>query len=86
MPSNGMGMPGNNMPQDPNNPAGNKGATVLEIAEAKALKAINKYSVIRKGEEQNKTVFDAYIILAQSRIYQGKPIKALDALNYVLRT
>lgn len=77
-----LGMQGNK-PQDSNNPEGNKGASVLEIAEAKALKAINKYSVIRKGEEQNKTIFDAYIILAQSRIYQGKSIKALDALNYV---
>ncbi|OBW39793.1 Tetratricopeptide repeat protein [Chryseobacterium sp. MOF25P] len=77
-----LGMQGNK-PQDPNNPEEKKGASVLEIAEAKALKAINKYSVIRKGEEQNKTIFDAYIILAQSRIYQGKSIKALDALNYV---
>ncbi|WP_426475477.1 tetratricopeptide repeat protein [Chryseobacterium balustinum] len=77
-----LGIQGNK-PQYPNNPEGNKGASVLEIAEAKALKAINKYSVIRKGEEQNKTIFDAYIILAQSRIYQGKSIKALDALNYV---
>lgn len=78
--------PGNGamgMPQDPNNPQGNKGASTLEIAEAKALKAIGKYSVIRKGEEQNKTIFDAYIILAQSRIYQGKSRQALDALNYV---
>lgn len=80
MPPNGM--PG--MPQDPNsNPQGNKGATVLEIAEAKALKAIGKYSVIKKGEEKNKTIFDAYIILVQSRIYQGKALQALDALNYV---
>lgn len=70
------------MPQDPNNPQA-KGASILEIAEAKALKAIGKYSVIRKGEEQNKTIFDAYIILAQSRIYQGKSRQALDALNYV---
>lgn len=80
-PSAPGGMAG--MPQDPNNPQGNKGATTLEIAEAKALKAIGKYSVIRKGEEQNKTIFDAYIILAQSRIYQGKSRQALDALNYV---
>ncbi len=65
------------------NPAEKKGATVLEIAEAKALKAINKYSVIKKGEEQNDKIFDAYMILVQSRIYQGKPLKALDALNYV---
>lgn len=61
----------------------NKGATVLEIAEAKALKAINKYSVIKNGEEKNKKIFDAYIILAQSRIYQNKSSEALDALNYV---
>lgn len=71
------------MPQDPNQQGNNKGATTLEIAEAKALKAIGKYSVIRKGEEQNNTIFDAYIILAQSRIYQGKSRQALDALNYV---
>ena len=78
------GMPGNSpMPQNPDGTMQNKGATVLEIAEAKALKAINKYSVIRKGEEQNKKIFDAYIILAQSRIYQGKYLSALDALNYV---
>ena len=79
-PNPGGGVPG--MPQDPNNQQ-TKGATTLEIAEAKALKAIGKYSVIRKGEEQNKTIFDAYIILAQSRIYQGKSRQALDALNYV---
>ncbi|WP_027372156.1 tetratricopeptide repeat protein [Chryseobacterium sp. UNC8MFCol] len=60
-----------------------KGATTLEIAEAKAMKAINKYSVTRNGEEKNKQIFDAYIILAQSRIYQNKPLQALDALNYV---
>lgn len=61
----------------------NAGATTLEIAEAKALKAINKYSVIRNGEEKNKKIFDAYMILVQSRIYQNKAVQALDALNYV---
>lgn len=60
-----------------------KGATTLEIAEAKALKAINKYSVIRNGEEKNKQIFDAYMILVQARIYQNKSLGALDALNYV---
>jgi len=84
------GMPGNNSAQDgtglnssdPNQPE-QKGATTLEIAEAKALKAINKYSVIKHGEEQNKQIFDAYMILAQARIYRGKSLDALDALNYV---
>ncbi|WP_027387295.1 type IX secretion system periplasmic lipoprotein PorW/SprE [Chryseobacterium gregarium] len=66
----------------PNQPE-QKGASTLEIAEAKALKAINKYSVVRHGEEQNKQIFDAYMILAQARIYRGKSLEALDALNYV---
>ena len=60
-----------------------KGATPLEIAEAKALKAISKYSVPKRDGEKNKMIFDAHIILAQARIYQGKNIKALEGLNYV---
>ncbi|PWN65711.1 type IX secretion system periplasmic lipoprotein PorW/SprE [Chryseobacterium viscerum] len=77
--------PGGSSGNGPARPDGeqSKGATTLEIAEAKALKAINKYSVTRNGEEKNKTIFDAYMILAQSRIYRGKSLEALDALNYV---
>lgn len=59
------------------------GATTLQIAEAKALKAIAKYSVQKNGEEKNKMMFDAHILLAQSRLYQNKPLEALDALNYI---
>ncbi|RKS96585.1 type IX secretion system periplasmic lipoprotein PorW/SprE [Chryseobacterium defluvii] len=86
MPPGKPGVPG--MPNegtvtaDANQPDA-KGATPLEIAEAKALKAINKYSVIKNGEEKNKKIFDAYMILVQSRIYQNKSLQALDALNYV---
>jgi tetratricopeptide (TPR) repeat protein len=85
--SGGPGMPGapgapNGTNGDPNQPE-QKGATTLEIAEAKALKAINKYSVIKHGEEKNKQIFEAYMILAQARIYRGKSLEALDALNYV---
>ena len=59
------------------------GASILEISEAKALKAITKYSVMKGGEEKNKKIFDANILLAQARIYQGKPLEALDGLNYI---
>jgi len=82
MPPGGLGNNQNSQLEQNGQPE-NKGATVLEIAEAKALKAINKYSVIKNGEEKNKKIFDAYIILAQSRIYQNKAVEALDALNYV---
>ncbi len=60
-----------------------RGASILEISEAKALKAISKYSVMKGGEEKNKKMFDAYILLAQSRLYRNKPLEALDGLNFV---
>lgn len=62
------------------------GASILQIAEAKALKTISKYSVVKDGVERNKTIFDAYILLAQSRIYQERPLEALDALNGIFTT
>lgn len=74
----------NNVPAAPNaqqNTTENKGATILEIAEAKALKAIDKYSVTREGLEKNDKIFDAYLILMKSRIYMGKPLAAIDAYN-----
>lgn len=57
--------------------------TALQIAEAKALKAINKYSVMKGGEEKNKQIFNAHILLAQSRLLMNKPLPALEALNYI---
>ncbi|MFC6266757.1 type IX secretion system periplasmic lipoprotein PorW/SprE [Frigoriflavimonas asaccharolytica] len=60
-----------------------KGSSILEIAEAKALKTIEKYSVTREGQEKNDNIFDAYIALAQARIYMGKPLSAIDALSQV---
>src|SRR5690606_33211220 len=83
--SNMRGTPGSpgNFQGDGGGRANGGGATILEIAEAKALKAIAKYSVLKNGEEKNKKIFDAHILLAQARIYQEKPLEALDALNYL---
>ncbi|MGZ5262404.1 MAG: type IX secretion system periplasmic lipoprotein PorW/SprE [Kaistella sp.] len=75
------GAPGNF--QNSSNSAMKSGASILEISEAKALKAISKYSVMKGGEEKNKKIFDANLLLAQSRIYRNKPLEALDGLNYV---
>lgn len=60
-----------------------KSASTLQISEAKALKAISKYSVMKEGEEKNKQIFNAHLLLAQARLYMGKPLEALDALNYI---
>ncbi|WP_018675044.1 tetratricopeptide repeat protein [Riemerella columbina] len=61
-----------------------KGASTLEIAEAKALKAIENHSVMKDGVERNKTIFDAYLILAKARMYKGEYLSALDAINTLL--
>lgn len=69
------------------NASGNqKGATILQITEAKAIKTITKYSVLVNGVEKNKKIFDAYILLAKARMYQGKYLESLDALSYLFNT
>lgn len=75
----GFGTAGAAMGMDDSNSG--KGATILEISEAKALKTIDKYSVERDGVERNNKIFDAYITLMQARIYMGKSLQALDAYN-----
>jgi tetratricopeptide (TPR) repeat protein len=81
MGNNGAGVPG--PPGNFSNSDTKNGASILEISEAKALKTIAKYSVLKSGEEKNKKIFDANILLAQSRLYRNKPLEALDGLNYV---
>lgn len=61
--------------------AGGNNAGTLQIAEIKALKAIEKHSMIFGGKEKNKQIFDAYILLAKARLFQGKNLEALDAIN-----
>ena len=63
-----------------------KGASILQITEAKAIKAITKYSVLVNGVEKNKKIFEAYILLAKARMYQGKYLESLDALSYLFNT
>lgn len=63
--------------------AANTTLSILQISEAKALKIITKYSVMKNGTEKNKIIFDAVILLSRARLYQNKPLEALDALNYI---
>lgn len=67
----------------PDNSSGNTGNTAgaLQVAEIKALKAIEKHSMLFNGKEKNKKIFDAYILLAKARLFQGKALEALDAIN-----
>lgn len=61
----------------------NSAKTGFAKAEEKALKVISNHSMNIRGQERNKLIARAYLMLGQARYYQGKPFQALDALQQV---
>lgn len=53
-------------------------------SENKAVKAIQKHSMYIKGRERNSQMANAYLLLGQSRYYDGRFVPALEAFNYIL--
>ena len=58
--------------------------TPFDIAEQKAVKAIQKHSMNINGKERNKKIDDAYLLLGKSRYYTERFIPAIDAYNYII--
>lgn len=56
----------------------------FDIAEEKAVKAIQKHSMNFNGFEKNKQIDDAYLLLGKSRYYSQRFIPALEAFNYII--
>lgn len=56
----------------------------FSLAEDKAIKAIQKRSMLIGGAERNPQMDEAHILLGKSRYYQQRFIPALEAFNYVL--
>lgn len=56
----------------------------FEVAEGKAVDAVQKHSMIYKGVEQNSQIKDAFLLLGKSRYYQQHFFPALEAFNYIL--
>lgn len=56
----------------------------FELAEEKAVKAIQKHSMNIAGTEKNPQMDEAYLLLAKSRYYDNRFIPSLEALNYIL--
>ena len=56
----------------------------FDIAEQKAVKAIQKHSMNFAGKERNKKIDDAYLLLGKSRYYTERFIPAIDAYNYII--
>ncbi|MCK5781904.1 MAG: hypothetical protein KAH10_04905 [Flavobacteriales bacterium] len=60
-----------------------KGRSHLKKANEKATKAIQKHSMNFGGNEMNKYMDEAYLLLGKTRYYQSKFIPALEAFNFV---
>ena len=56
----------------------------FELAEEKAVKAIQKHSMNIAGTEKNPQMDESYLLLAKARYYDNRFIPSLEALNYIL--
>lgn len=59
-------------------------AKVFDLAEEKAVKAIQKHSMLLKGRERNPQIDDAYLLLGKARYYSGRFVPALEAFDFIL--
>ena len=53
-------------------------------AEEKAVKAIQKHSININGEQRNKQIDRAYLLLGKSRYFDRRFFPALEAFNFLL--
>lgn len=53
-------------------------------AEEKAIKAIQKHSMVFNGIQKNRKMDDAYMLLGKARFYNQRFIPALEAFNHLL--
>ncbi len=62
-----------------------KTSSSFDIAEEKAVKAVQKHGMYIAGSERNKQIDDAYLLLGKSRYYSQRFVPALEAFEYVLK-
>ena len=61
-----------------------KSSSPFEVAEAKAVKAIQKHGMNFDGEERNSQIDDAYLLLGKARYYDQRFIPSIEAFNYII--
>lgn len=54
------------------------------VAEEKAVKAIQRHSMLVDGREHNPQIDEAYLLLGKARYYDQRFVPALEAFNYIL--
>ena len=56
----------------------------FEVAEEKAIKAVQKHGMNIQGKERNTQIDEAYMLLGKSRYYDQRFVPALEAFNFIL--
>ena len=56
----------------------------FDKAEEKAVKAVQKHSMLIARQERNNQIDDAYLLLGKARYYSKRFVPALEAFNFVL--
>ncbi len=56
----------------------------FDKAEEKAVKSIQKHSMLIDGRERNPKIDEAFLLLGKSRYFEQRFIPALEAFNYIL--
>ena len=56
----------------------------FSIAEEKAVKAVQRHSMLLEGSEKNPQIDEAYLLLGKARYYDQRFVPALEAFNFVL--
>ena len=57
----------------------------FERAEEKAVKAVQKHSMLINETEYNPQIDEAYLLLGKARYYDQRFVPALEAFNYILQ-
>lgn len=55
------------------------------LAEEKAVKAIQKHSININGNQKNRQIQEAYMLLGKARYYDRRFIPALESFNFILK-
>ncbi|MDO3693900.1 tetratricopeptide repeat protein [Wenyingzhuangia sp. chi5] len=61
------------------------GQSDFEEAEEKAVKSIQKHSMLIDGEEKNPQIDEAYLLLGKSRYYTKRFTPALESFEYIIK-
>lgn len=57
----------------------------FDRAEEKAILTVQKHSMLIKGEQRNKQISKAYLLLGKARYFNGRYLPAIEAFSYLIK-